>query len=189
MQALAAKAASALARWPRTRTCSSVNQAQPKSTPTGRAVARLGTERQDASRLRLSHKEEAPDTPNHARADVRTYSGPVLRATRTGKPSTPALLTPDVHRCGDRTSGLGHPPSQAASSRATTRFRRRPDRVRIPIRARCSCAPVRSNSRLAEQQLEVLELAQERVVLALELLVGLSGRLEHREGEGTATVA
>src|SRR2546427_10265027 len=41
---------------------------------------------------------------------------------------------------------------------------------------------------LAEQQLEVLELAHERVVLALELLVGLSGRLEHREGEGAAAV-
>src|SRR5207237_6592568 len=48
------------------------------------------------------------------------------------------------------------------------------------------CAPDRSNSCLAEQQLEVLELAQERVVLAVELLVGLSGRLEHREGEGAA---
>jgi hypothetical protein len=42
---------------------------------------------------------------------------------------------------------------------------------------------------LAEQQLEVLELAHERVVLALELLVRLSGRLKHREGEGTAAVA
>src|SRR3989442_11025738 len=49
-----------------------------------------------------------------------------------------------------------------------------------------ACAPDRSSSRLAEQQLEVLELAQERVVLALELLVGLSGRLEHSEGEGAA---
>src|SRR5438477_487571 len=48
------------------------------------------------------------------------------------------------------------------------------------------CAPDRSNSCLAEQQLEVLELAQERVVLAVELLVGLSGRLEHGEGEGAA---
>src|SRR5437899_1545901 len=56
----------------------------------------------------------------------------------------------------------------------------------LGARQRAACAPDRSSSRLAEQQLEVLELAQERVVLALELLVGLSGRLEHSEGEGAA---
>src|SRR6266508_3997233 len=81
VQTHTATAASASARRPRTRTCSSVNQARPKSTPTGRAVARLGTERRDASRLRLQRsspiKEESPDTPNHARANVRTYLGPI----------------------------------------------------------------------------------------------------------------
>src|SRR6266849_294365 len=66
---------------------------------------------------------------------------------------------------------------------ATGRGRPCPRRPTVRWRA---CAPDRSNSRLAEQQLEVLELAQERLVLVLELLVGLSGRLEHREGEGAA---
>src|SRR5262249_8928335 len=38
----------------------------------------------------------------------------------------------------------------------------------------------------AEASLEIVELAQQRGVLALELLVGLAGCLEHREGEGAA---
>src|SRR5207253_9161232 len=70
---------------------------------------------------------------------------------------------------------------EALRDRAVARFERSRRRGRScpwrpdSTRAR-PCAPDRSSPRLAEQQLEVLELAQERVVLALELLVGLSGR-------------
>src|SRR5438270_12457014 len=67
-------------------------------------------------------------------------------------------------------------------------LRKRFGRTAAPMRARCSCGPLVTPG-LAGQQLEVLDLAHERVVLALELTVGLSGRLEHREGEGCAAVA
>src|SRR6516225_11032440 len=41
-------------------------------------------------------------------------------------------------------------------------------------------------ARASQAALEVAELAQQRDVLVCELLVGLAGRLEHREGEGAA---
>jgi putative transposase len=68
VQALAATAASASARRPRARTCSSVNQARPKSTPTGRAVAQLGTGRERRKPLtsRPAGARSCASTAGHA---------------------------------------------------------------------------------------------------------------------------
>ncbi len=57
------------------------------------------------------NEKRSPDAPNHARADVGTYFGPVSRATRGGNPIKPGLLSPQM--CADVAIsphlGLAHP--------------------------------------------------------------------------------
>jgi hypothetical protein len=129
--------ASASARSPRTRTCSSVNQARPKSMPTGRAVARLGTEREGRSAYVC--KRSSP--MGRSRPTHRTMHGQrfivetvwltriyVLFFIRTSQPTPPRSNT--ALECSNRASASDRiPGGWYPRARDRSRLGGRPDVV------------------------------------------------------------